>query len=61
MFLKSDILNLEKMMIDYHHEVFILHYCREMIITMTFISIKQKINRMIKIFIKIIESSILSI
>ena len=54
MLLKSDILSSEKMMINYHYEVLILHCCRDMIVTMTVISIKQKVNRMIQIFIKIV-------
>ena len=56
MLLKFDILSFEKIMINYHREVLILHYYRKMIVTMTVILIKQKVNRMMRVFIKIIVS-----
>ena len=40
MFLKSDILSSEKIIINYHCEVLILHYYREITVTMIIISIK---------------------
>ena len=54
MLLKFNILSFEKMMINYHREMLILHCCREMIVTMTIILIKQKVNQMIQAFIKIV-------
>ena len=57
MFLKFDILNFEKMIVNYHRELFILFYCREMIVTMTIISVKKKINRIIRFFTQMIVST----
>ena len=52
MLLKFNILSFKKMMINYHLKMFILHCYRKIIVTITIILIKQKVNRMIQIFIK---------
>ena len=42
--LKSDILDFEKMIVNYSCERLLLHYYRDMNVSMIVISIKQKIN-----------------
>ena len=61
MFLKSDILNLEKMIVNYHRELFVLFYCRKMIVTMIIILIKKRINRVIRFSIQMIVSTHFSV
>ena len=56
MFLKFNILNFKKIIINYYLDMLILHCCREIIVTMTIISIKQRINWIIQAFTKIVVS-----
>ena len=57
MFLKFDILNFKKMIINYYRELLILFYCHKMTVTMTVILAKKKINRIIQFFIQTIVSA----
>ena len=54
MLLGSDILGPEKMVVDYHHEVLILHCCRGMTVTMTVTPAKQRVNRVVRASTKIV-------
>ncbi len=53
MLIDSNILDLQKMHLDYEHERLIIGNCKEMFVSIKVILIKNKMNRMIRILIVI--------